>query len=62
MHLDNDENGPGDVVDVKCTDGKVHKGEICKLPMYDAKGEIDRGLDRNIPKGPNTWPGIKTTN
>ena len=62
VHLDNNENGPGDVVDVKCTDGKVHKGEICKLPMYDAKGEIVRGLNRNIPKVPNPWPGIKTTN
>ena len=62
VHLDNNENGPGDIVDVKCTDGKVHKGEICKLPMYDAKGEIVRGLNRNIPKVPNPWPGIKTTN
>ena len=62
MHLDSNENGPGDVVDVKCTDGKVHKGEICKLPMYDAKGEIVRGLNRNIPDAPNPWPGIKTTN
>ena len=62
VHLNNNENGPGDVVDVKCTDGKVHKGEICKLPMYDAKGEIVRGLNRNIPKAPNPWPGIKTTN
>jgi aminomethyltransferase len=62
VHLDSNENGPGDVVDVKCTDGKVHKGEICKLPMYDAKGEIVRGLNRNIPKAPNPWTGIKTTN
>ena len=62
VHLDNNENGPGDVVDVKCTDGKVHKGEICKLPMYDAKGEIVRGINRNIPKQPNPWPGIKTKN
>ena len=29
VHLDNNVNGPGDVVEVKCTDGKVHKGEIC---------------------------------
>ena len=48
--------------DSKCTDGKVHKGEICKLPMYDAKGEIVRGLNRNIPKVPNPWVGIKSTN
>ena len=62
VHLDNNENGPGDVVEVKCTDGKVHKGEICKLPMYDTEGEIVRGIDRNIPKQPNPWPGIKTKN
>ena len=62
VHLDNNENGPGDIVDVKCTDGKVHKGEICKLPMYDAKGEIVRGINRNIPKEPNPWHGIKITN
>jgi len=62
VHLDNNENGPGDVVEVKCTDGKVHKGEICKLPMYDTEGEIVRGINRNIPKQPNPWPGIKTKN
>ena len=62
VHLDNNVNGPGDVVEVKCTDGKVHKGEICKLPMYDTEGEIVRGINRNIPKQPNPWPGIKTKN
>ena len=62
VHLDNNKNGPGDVVEVKCTDGKVHKGEICKLPMYDTEGEIVRGINRNIPKQPNPWPGIKTKN
>ena len=46
----------------KCTDGKVRKGEICKLPMYDTEGEIVRGINRNIPKQPNPWPGIKTKN
>ena len=60
VHLDNNDNGPGDIVDVKCTDGKVHKGEICKLPMYDEKGEIVRGIDKNIPKEPSPWVGIKS--
>ena len=60
VHLDNNDNGPGDIVDVKCTDGKVHKGEICKLPMYDEKGEIVRGIDKNIPKEPSPWTGIKS--
>ena len=44
VHLNNDENGPGDIVDVKCTDGKLHKGQICKLPMYDEQGEIVRAV------------------
>ena len=58
VHLNNNENGPGDIVDVKCTDGKLHKGQICKLPMYDEQGEIVRGIDRNIPHEPKPWPGI----
>ena len=58
VHLNNNENGPGDIVDVKCTDGKLHKGQICKLPMYDEHGEIVRGIDRNIPHEPKPWPGI----
>ena len=58
VHLNNNENGPGDIVDVKCTDGKLHKGQICKLPMYDEKGKIVRGIDRNIPHEPKPWPGI----
>jgi glycine cleavage system aminomethyltransferase T len=58
VHLNNNENGPGDIVDVKCTDGKLHKGQICKLPMYDENGEIVRGIDRNIPHEPKPWPGI----
>ncbi len=58
VHLNNNENGPGDIVDVKCTDGKLHKGQICKLPMYDEQGEIVRGIDRNIPHKPKPWPGI----
>ena len=58
VHLNNNENGPGDIVDVKCTDGKLHKGQICKLPMYDEQGKIVRGIDRNIPHEPKPWIGI----
>ena len=58
VHLNNNENGPGDIVDVKCTDGKLRKGQICKLPMYDEQGEIVRGINRNIPHEPKPWPGI----
>ena len=59
VHLNNNENGPGDIVDVKCTDGKLHKGQICKLPMYDEQGEIVRGIDRNIPNKPKPWTGVQ---
>jgi aminomethyltransferase len=44
--LDSCETGPGTVVDVECTDGNFHKAEICTLPMYDPKGEIVRGINK----------------
>ena len=40
-------------------DNKIHKGEICTLPMYDLKNEIVRGLKIDIPTGPSPWSGIK---
>ena len=58
IHLNNDNIGPGSVIDVKCLDGNVYKGEICKLPMYDEKNEIVRGLSKNIPSKPEPWAGI----
>ena len=57
--LDNSNIGPGTVVDVECIDNKIHKAELCKLPMYDPKGEIVRGINRDVPKKPNPWAGIK---
>ena len=57
---DNSDLAPGTIVDVECNDGKIHKAEICKLPMYDPKGEIVRGINKNIPKKPEPWVGIKT--
>ena len=59
VFLDNSDIGPGTIVDVECTDEKVHKGELCKLPMYDTKGEIVRGINKNIPMKPKPWQGIK---
>ena len=59
IHLNNDDNGPGSIIDVKCSDGNLYKGEICKLPMYDEKNEIVRGLKINIPSNPEPWPGIQ---
>ena len=58
IHLNNDNIGPGSVIDVKCLDGNLYKGEICKLPMYDEKNEIVRGLSKNIPGKPEPWAGI----
>ncbi len=50
---------PGIIVEVNCNDNKIHKAEICSLPMYDFKNEIVRGLKIDIPKGPLPWSGIK---
>ena len=58
VHLNNSENGKGTIVEVLCTDGKIHKGEICSLPMYDSKREIVRGLKKAIPIKPEPWVGI----
>ena len=59
VHMQDSNYGPGTLLDVECTNGKIHKGELCKLPMYDAKGEIVRGINNDIPKEPSPWTGIK---
>ncbi len=59
VHMQDSNYGPGTLLDVDCTNGKIHKGELCKLPMYDTKGEIVRGINKNIPKEPSPWTGIK---
>ena len=59
VHMQDNDFGPGTVLDVDCTNGKVHKGELCKLPMYDIKGEIVRGINNDIPKEPSPWICIK---
>jgi aminomethyltransferase len=58
--LDKPDLGPETVVDVECTDEKIHKAELCKLPMYDPKGEIVRGINKKIPTKPEPWVGIKS--
>ena len=58
VHMDKAEFGPDTIVDVRCDDGTLQKGEICTLPMYDEKGEIQRGLKENIPSSPIPWKGI----
>jgi len=59
VHMQDCNLGPGTVLEVNCTDGKTHSGELCELPMFDPKGEIVRGKNKNIPKEPNPWVGIK---
>ncbi len=60
IHLNSDQFGPDSIIDVMCSDGKMYKGEICSLPMYDKKNEIVRGLIKNIPNEPDPWPGVQT--
>ncbi len=59
VRMQNNNMGPGTVVDVNCTNGKVQKGELCELPMYDPNGDIVRGKNKEIPNKPNPWSGIK---
>ncbi len=61
VHLNYDNLGPGTIVDAQCIDGKIHKGELCNLPMYDPKGEIVRGINKEIPTEPNPWIGVKNS-
>ena len=58
VYLNNAALGPGTLVDVQCTDGNLRQGELCTLPMYDPKGEIVRGINTTIAKGPEPWIGI----
>ena len=59
VYLNDSDLGPGTIVEVECTDGKTHKGELCTLPMYDPKGEIVRGINKAIPSKPEPWAGLK---
>ena len=58
VHMYNHNLGPGTVIDVTCIDGEIRKGELCKLPMYDTKGEIVRGINKEIPLDPSPWKGL----
>jgi len=60
-HLTGADLGPGDIVEVHCNDGSLHRAEICTLPMYDPKGELVRGINTTIPHAPEPWVGIPTT-
>jgi len=36
-------------VEIECIDGQLHNGKLVSLPMYDNKGEIQRGKRIDIP-------------
>ena len=55
VRLDFDDIEIGTKVDVICINGEKLMAEICSLPMYDEKGLILRGIDKNIPDKPNPW-------
>ncbi len=57
--MDDSDLGPGTIVEVECIDEKIHKAELCELPMYDPKGEIVRGINKNTPTKAEPWIGIK---
>jgi len=58
VHMNNYNLGPGSIIEVTCVDGKIRTGELCNLPMYDSKGEIVRGINKEIPLEPNPWKGL----
>jgi aminomethyltransferase len=61
VHLDGTAAGPGSVVEVDCSDGTRRRAELCSLPMYDAKGDIVRGIDTRVPMAPAPWPGVPSS-
>ncbi len=48
--MDTPDLAPGQAVEITCTDGQVHKGELHKLPFYDETAEIPRGKHVDIPQ------------
>ena len=46
-----DKAGPasGDLVEIRCNDGKMHEAELVELPFYDKAAEIPRGKLVDIP-------------
>jgi aminomethyltransferase len=55
VHLRGTDLQAGAIVEVDCVDGDIHQAELCTLPMYDPKGEIVRGINTVVPKGPEPW-------
>ena len=57
VRMDDPEMGPSTEVKVLGTDGKTYSAKLCSLPMYDPEGDIVRGKNTTIPKGPEPWTG-----
>ncbi len=49
VRLDDPGAGPMTALDVECTDGQTHPGEVCELPFYDRAGDIPRGRSTELP-------------
>ncbi|MBX2823536.1 MAG: aminomethyltransferase family protein [Gammaproteobacteria bacterium] len=43
---------PGTLAEIGCVDGNLHPGKLASLPLYDEKGEIQRGKKIAIPERP----------
>ena len=57
VRVDSNDIGPGNDVDIKGIDGKPYSAQICTLPMYDEKGLIVRGINKDIPNTSKAWKG-----
>ncbi|MQX36723.1 aminomethyltransferase family protein [Roseospira navarrensis] len=53
VRLDAPGPGPGDGLDVACTDSHARPAELCALPMYDPERLIPRGKRVEIPDRPD---------
>ena len=52
VRVDDADLGTGTRLEVECSDGQTHTGELCETPMYDQKREIPRGILVDIPEIP----------
>lgn len=57
VRMDNPENSSGTEANVIGIDGSTYSAQICRLPMYDPKGEIVRGKKIEIPEVAEPWLG-----
>ena len=55
VRMDKPEIGSGTEVDAIGIDGNTYTAQLCKLPMYDAEGDIVRGKNIEIPQKSKPW-------